>query len=340
MTRYFLPALAVIAAIFATVTLLKHRAERIISEPPSSPPMTSFTRTVAGLGITEPNSESIAMGTPLPGVVQKVFVSEGQMVKLGDPLFQLETRHLEASLAIRRAALIAAHARMKSAQTILDDANEQLSRAKRLTAGVAISADDLMRRTFATKEGEARLGEAHAETVTAQAHVEAAETDIERSTVRAPIDATVLKLNVRPGQFAGTDQASESLLIIGRVRPLHLRVDVDEHEAWRIQREAPAIAHLRGQAGVEIPLKFVRFSPMITPKRSLTGSGTERVDTRVLQVIYEIIDEPLPLFVGQQMDVFIEDRTETNAPRTKSAEEAAVSFRTTTTQADPTAPSR
>jgi hypothetical protein len=37
------------------------------------------------------------------------------------------------------------------------------------------------------------------------------------------------------------------------------------------------------------------------------------VDTRVLQVIYEVLDDRLPLFVGQQMDVFIEAKTQTLA---------------------------
>lgn len=51
------------------------------------------------------------------------------------------------------------------------------------------------------------------------------------------------------------------------------------------------------------------------PKKSLTGDATERVDTRVLQVIYRL-QNPVPaaLFVGQQMDVFIADadRNKTN----------------------------
>lgn len=45
---------------------------------------------------------------------------------------------------------------------------------------------------------------------------------------------------------------------------------------------------------------------MVVPKRSLSGDSTERVDTRVLQVIYRVLDDSVPLFVGQQMDVFIE----------------------------------
>jgi HlyD family secretion protein len=46
--------------------------------------------------------------------------------------------------------------------------------------------------------------------------------------------------------------------------------------------------------------------PYVTPKTSLTGSSTERVDTRVLQVIYSFDRNALPAYVGQQMDVFIE----------------------------------
>jgi hypothetical protein len=50
----------------------------------------------------------------------------------------------------------------------------------------------------------------------------------------------------------------------------------------------------------------VRFEPYVVPKRSLTGDSTERVDTRVLQIIYALDPAALPVFVGQLMDVFIE----------------------------------
>ena len=54
-------------------------------------------------------------------------------------------------------------------------------------------------------------------------------------------------------------------------------------------------------------LRFVRIDPFVVPKKSLTGESAERVDTRVLQIIYQL-DKPVdrPLYVGQQVDVFIE----------------------------------
>ena len=120
------------------------------------------------------------------------------------------------------------------------------------------------------------------------------------------MDAEVLQVKVRAGEYAPAGQVATPLLTLGRLKPLHLRVDVDEHEAWRVRPEAAAVAQLRGLANVKVPLRFVRFEPMVIPKRSLTGDSIERVDTRVLQIIYAVEQGSAPLFVGQQMDVFIE----------------------------------
>jgi hypothetical protein len=85
-----------------------------------------------------------------------------------------------------------------------------------------------------------------------------------------------------------------------------LRVDVDEQDASRVQPQAKAVASVRGNSSLRTTLEFVRFEPYVMPKGSLTGHSTERVDTRVLQVIYRFYPDHLPIHVGQQMDVFIE----------------------------------
>ena len=71
---------------------------------------------------------------------------------------------------------------------------------------------------------------------------------------------------------------------------------------------AAAVGLFRGDTQKEFALRFERLEPYVIPKRSLTGDAIERVDTRVLQVLYEIVTpaEPTTLFVGQQMDVFID----------------------------------
>jgi hypothetical protein len=95
-------------------------------------------------------------------------------------------------------------------------------------------------------------------------------------------------------------------MIMGTVDPLHVRVDIDEHDAWRVRGGSKAVAFVRGNKDISTTLEFVRFEPYVVPKRSLTGESTERVDTRVLQVLYRFTRGTLPIYVGQQMDIYIE----------------------------------
>jgi HlyD family secretion protein len=140
----------------------------------------------------------------------------------------------------------------------------------------------------------------------AEAQLKLVETNVDRLSMRAPIAGVILQNKVRLGQYAQCGPLSEPLMILGSVTPLHVRVDVDEHDAWRVRGGAPALASPRGNGSLKIPLEFVRFEPYVIPKKSLTGDSTERVDTRVLQVIYRVKDQDAPLYVGQQMDVYIE----------------------------------
>jgi hypothetical protein len=105
--------------------------------------------------------------------------------------------------------------------------------------------------------------------------------------IRALVDGEVLQVNVRPGEFVGAPP-SQALVVLGNVTQLHVRVDVDEYDIPRFIADAPARATLKGQPNDSFPLRFVRIEPYVVPKKSLTGDNTERVDTRVLQVIYAI----------------------------------------------------
>ena len=306
MNRLLIPILAVAAVAYAVFSVMRTHPHREKTDPPAPPPVSEFKQTVAGVGLLEGNTENVAIGAHLSGVVAKVFVSAGQQVKVDDPLFQLDDRHLAAELSVRQAALTAAEAKVETAVTSLADARDQFERAQTLRATKVISPDEFARRDFAVKTAEARHTETKAEVVSATAQQRSTEIDIERSTVRAPMDAEVLQVKVRAGEYAPAGQLATPLLTLGRLHPLHLRVDVDEHEAWRVRPEAAAVAQLRGIANVKVPLRFVRFEPMVIPKRSLTGDSIERVDTRVLQIVYAVEQGSAPLFVGQQMDVFIE----------------------------------
>src|SRR5262249_55903531 len=81
---------------------------------------------------------------------------------------------------------------------------------------------------------------------------------------------------------------------------------IDERDIGRLRLGAPAKAYPRGETSHEMVMRFVRVEPYVVPKKLLTGDNTERVDTRVLQVIYAIERSEHPAYVGQQLDVFID----------------------------------
>jgi hypothetical protein len=85
-----------------------------------------------------------------------------------------------------------------------------------------------------------------------------------------------------------------------------MRIDIDEEDAWRYQKGACATAFVRGNASICFPLQFLRVEPYILPKVSFTGNNIEKIDTRVLQVLYRFDPPEFPIYVGQLLDVFLE----------------------------------
>lgn len=145
-----------------------------------------------------------------------------------------------------------------------------------------------------------------AERSAAAARLDQANIDLDRTVVRAPLDATVLSVDIRLGEYAQTGSLAEPMLRLGALGPLHVRADVDEADAWRVQGGARATASLRGHAERLSSLTFVRFEPYVIAKQALSGGGGERVDTRVLQIVYAIDDPAFPARVGQQVDLYID----------------------------------
>jgi multidrug resistance efflux pump len=298
---------------------------------------------VAGSGIVEPETENISIGSSFPGVVTKVLVKVGQRVKKGDILFRVDDRQLRAELRYRQASLASAEAQLEKLEKMprpeevpaseakveeaysnYTDQQDQYVRAQRLYAQRVLNDEDLTRRREAARQAEQVLARNKADLAllkagawepdkkVARAAVELAKgqlqqtrTDLERLEVQALVDGDVLQVNVRPGEFVGAP-ANMALVVLGNITKLNVRADIDEHDIPRFRPGQAAKAMLRGDPRQQFNLTFVRVEPYVIPKKSLTGDNTERVDTRVLQVIYRLEEPHTAVYVGQQVDVYVE----------------------------------
>lgn len=282
--------------------------------PPAPPPLAEpsrspFSNTVAATGIIEAVRENVRIGAPKAGLIQSLPVQIGSVVKKGQPILQLDDREARAKLASARAQVEALRAALKAEQVMTADATDQFERVVRLEKEQIASEDERRRKEFQMQNWQARSARIEADIKSAEAQAEQARTELDILTIRAPRDGTILQINVRAGEFAGTTPL-EPLMILGDMVMLQIRADVDEQNAPLVQARRPAVAFLKGNTKDSMALRFVRIEPFVVPKKSLTGDSTERVDTRVLQIIYELDKPAGPLYVGQQVDVFIQ-RTDT-----------------------------
>src|SRR5262245_57144742 len=84
-----------------------------LTAPPESPPRMPFERAIAAAGVLEAETENIAIGVAMPGLVLEVYLPSrnvGQRVVAGTPLFRIDDRHLKAQLGVAEAQLAAAKA--------------------------------------------------------------------------------------------------------------------------------------------------------------------------------------------------------------------------------------
>ena len=318
--KYVLPLLAVLGVAAAIAMVIQGNRTPPVAQPVTQPANAPFSSYIFGPGIVEASTENIAVGTPVSGIVTAIYVKWGDRVKRGDPLFKVDTRDLDAQLLPTNAKvkeveaqLLPANAKVNEAQATLAKAENRLKVGEGLEPGVSVSAEEMSNRRFDVAIDKATLASAEAQVdqiktqiASAEAQVGQIKAQIELHTIRAPVPGRILQMKTRLGEYAQTGVLNTPLMLLGDDTSLHVRVDIDENDAWKFQPCASAVASLRGNPELKATLQYVRTDPDVIPKVLLTGDATQRTDTRVLQLVYSFDPGSLPVYVGQLTDVFIE----------------------------------
>jgi HlyD family secretion protein len=132
-------------------------------------------------------------------------------------------------------------------------------------------------------------------------------------TIHAPCDATVLKCDLKEGEFADAGlKREEAPIHLSLAGAMEVRVEFDQEESARIPLSGAAIGKLRGRTETALTLEFIRVEPSLQAKRTFLGHGTERVDTRVMEIIYRIagpngiLGPENRIRPGQSVDVMVD----------------------------------
>lgn len=245
---------------------------------------------VAGSGIVEAEGGLIIPAAPVAGIVTRVDAVWGAVVRAGDPLFALDDRDLQSARTV-------AQAEIDLATTAIEPTEQQLRITRALVDLHLATRQDVVARQQAVAVARATLQ-------LARARLAAIEADRARRIVRAPVAGEILKVNIRPGDYVDPAAAGPAILLAGGHR-LAVRAEFDEFDAWRVHPGDAAVASLPAMPGRRVALRFERIEPYVMGKIQLTGSSGERVDTRVLQVIYSFPPGAIPVYIGQRVDVTV-----------------------------------
>jgi multidrug resistance efflux pump len=313
-SRQILPAIAVLGLLLAVIFIATSQPDRALSgnerEPPRAPEALANAARVAGAGVVEPSSETIQIGSALSGLVSGLFVKPGDRVTQGQVLFTVDDRAARSVLREAEAAIAQARAGIAEASSARATAARQLALYRAVSDPAAVSRAEVIRAEGEAASASERQRLAEAQLGAAQARAASARTEIARLTIRAPIAGEILSVNIRKGEYVSTmgGASAQPFIEMGETRPLHVRIDIDEEQAPRVALGAPATVSPRGAAQRQVQARFVRAEPLVVPKRSLTNSAQERVDVRVLQLIYELPETDGLFRVGQQVDAWIAAR--------------------------------
>lgn len=198
------------------------------------------------------------------GVVSSIDFDGGHLVKKGDPLFHLEDDTYQAELSAAQAEKASAEANVAAAQA-------QVNRYKKLEQ-TSVSVSDF-------ESAGVALAQAHAALLTAEASLQAAELDLDRTLIRAPIDGYPSVATVSVGSLVTANQ-TDALTTITRLDPIY--VDVSESSA-RMMRVRAQIGEgsmdrspsLKVQLTLENGQEYDGMGTMVSPGATVsTTTGT------------------------------------------------------------------
>jgi len=298
---------------------------------------------IAGPGRVEPASEDIKIGSELSGRLKTVHVEEGDAIRRGQVLAELENADYRAQVESARANVVAKEATLRKvingarrqeraeawssvneAKAVMENAQSELRRRQQLFAAAVVSREELERykreadvaraKYDASVEQHALVDDhareedqsfAEADRELAQGQLAEAEARYEKTFIRSPIDGTVLRKHHRSGEsVSNSSTVPDPILTIGDRKTLRVRVDVDETDVSKVELGQRVYVTADAFGQQKFWGCVVRVGQQLGPKNVRTDEPTEKVDTKILETLVEL--EPnTNLPDGLRVDAFI-----------------------------------
>ena len=285
---FTLSVLGILAGLIAAYFFgIKRQAQPPVFKPVSSP----YDSAIYANGIIEsdqPSGANITIYPEVSGPITQVLVSEGQLVSAGTLLFKMDDSLPRANAELAEANLKVAQDQYNKRRTAYDLDPKSVSK------DVLDTAEDVVNQ--------------------AAAALKVANVLLQKYSLKASVDGIALAVNATVGSYVSSQGAYDSytagfdpLIIMGAPQDfMDVRCYVDEILISRL----PSHWHITAQMSItgtdiKVPLEFVRVQPYVSPKIELSNQRQEKVDLRVLPVIFRFEKKDAPVYLGQLVDVYI-----------------------------------
>lgn len=300
---------AIIGLLIGIVSAYLYGIEKKPQPPAFNPASNPYTKGIYAEGIVESyqgNGANINIYPEVPGTIRQILVSEGEIIKKGTPLILIDDSIQRATVEQQKSQVALASASLKSFQDQLDKQRKSYELEPR-----SVSKNDL-------DNAENAVNVARANIEVARKQYELAQTLLFKYTLKAPIEGAILSINAAVGSYISAQgsydtytQGFTPILVMGSSQSaVGVRCYIDEILISRLPQasEMHAKMFIRG-TNISIPLEYVRVQPYVSPKIELSSQRTERVDVRVLPVIFKF-ERPKDIHVypGQLVDVYIGEK--------------------------------
>ena len=204
-----------------------------------------FDVTVSATGAIEPTN-LVEVSSELSGTLAAVLVDFNDTVAQGAVLARLDTTKLKAELAVRRASLEAAEARVAVAEAALVEARENFEVGAALEKRKVQSRQSVIGLGAAFERAKAELDAAKADRKLAEANIALLQADLDKAAIRSPVKGVVLDRAADPGQIVAASLSAPVLFTVAEdLTRMELRADVDEADIDRISGRRSSGVHSR-----------------------------------------------------------------------------------------------
>ncbi|HLG99470.1 MAG TPA: HlyD family efflux transporter periplasmic adaptor subunit [Bryobacteraceae bacterium] len=295
---------------------------------------------VASPGRVEGLSDIVSVGAAIDGVIQKIYVKEGQLVKQGEILAEIECNDLRTGLKVAEAeaeSLTQARARLlhgsrieerqsaaqktAAAHAVVEQASSQLARMSTLYAAEEVSrqAYDEAQRDRDVAEAQFQqakrneelvnagplsedVARADADVAAAQDRVKLAQDRLNKCVVRAPISGTVLRVHLREGESFAL-LAPHPLFSMADISGRRVRAEVDEIDVGRVYIGQKVVVSSDAYSRRSFTGTVARVASIMGRKSVRTGDPAQKDDRDVLEVTANLDPTANALPVGLRVTV-------------------------------------